>query len=196
MMGNIAHELVSLNDHPYPGMKRTTGPLVDGDREESDLFASLDQTMDYLRVYTDKHKLRAHIRLHTEVVSVRSIDETRWSVETKDIVTSQTATSTWDAVVYAAGLWERLYFPKIDGLEELPKERLVHGRFYRSPSMFTGKVCSASEVFSLAQSIAACSYTGEWQLCKRHCSSRRRRRGAPSISFYSPPVVLQLRSRA
>ncbi|KZV79193.1 FAD/NAD(P)-binding domain-containing protein [Exidia glandulosa HHB12029] len=137
MIGNIAHELISISGRPFD-KPLSTGPVQEGEREESDLFPSLDSTIAYLRAFADAYSLHNHIKLDTEVVSTRFVDG-KWKVMTKNLLNGEETSSTYDAVVYAAGLWDRRHLPAIAGIDSLPKERLLHARFYRSPTIFAGK---------------------------------------------------------
>lgn len=139
-MGNIAHELISFADHSWPTLASCKGPVADGELEETNLYGSLDDTISYLHAYAQKHNLRQHISLNTEVISARSTEKTKWTLVTKNTLSDEESTTVWDAVVYAGGLWDRLYIPQIEGFEDLPKDRLLHARFYRSPSILAGKV--------------------------------------------------------
>ncbi|KAH7103115.1 hypothetical protein BKA62DRAFT_697273 [Auriculariales sp. MPI-PUGE-AT-0066] len=139
MIGNVAHELQSFNGHQHPGLALSTGSVEDGHREETNLYATREQEIEYLRTYIDKHQLVKWVSLNTEVISVRSTEQTRWKVITKDTSTGSQSTSYFDAIIYAGGLWDRTFIPQIDGIEALPRERLVHARFYRSASVLTGK---------------------------------------------------------
>lgn len=153
MIGNIAHELISFQDHPHVGVPGSTGPVADGEREESNLYPSRKATLDYLHSYTEKHSLRQNISLSTEVVSVRVAGDNRWTVTTRNGLTGNEDTEIWDAVIYAGGLWERIYIPQIDGINLLPKENFVHARAYRSASMFAGKVCRLASCLSESNAV-------------------------------------------
>lgn len=142
MVGNIARELISFSDFPFQGPK-STGPVDEGQEEETNLFPSLGETIRYLREYVERHGLRQYISFGTEVVSVRVRKDWKWIIKTRQA--GYDDVSIWDAVVVAAGLWDRIHIPSIEGIDKIPRERLVHARFYRSPAFLHGKVMHTSD---------------------------------------------------
>ncbi|XP_016843082.1 flavin-containing monooxygenase FMO GS-OX-like 2 [Nasonia vitripennis] len=95
----------------------------------------------YLNNYTDHFNLRQYIKLNTMVDKVTPIlgegdsTTTKYSVESRDLNTNETAETSCDAIAVCNGHYFKPRMPKIPGIETFPG-KLMHSHYYRKPEDF------------------------------------------------------------
>lgn len=104
-------------------------------------FMSHRDVLRYLREYAEHYDLVRHIAFSTVVEKVTplaaSTDVTspRWSVQTRDLITSAVTQGTFDYVLVCNGHFNKPFVPSVPGLDSFPGS-IMHSQEYREPSPF------------------------------------------------------------
>ncbi|QLL31143.1 hypothetical protein HG536_0A09600 [Torulaspora globosa] len=98
--------------------------------------------------FANKYRLVEHVRLNSEVVSVKKDDSSKkWELTVK--LTSPDGTAQWysepyDAVIVSSGHYSVPYIPHIKGLSSWNRKfnsSVLHSKSFRDPKVFKNKVC-------------------------------------------------------
>ncbi|KAK0541120.1 hypothetical protein OC835_000330 [Tilletia horrida] len=147
LRGNVLPPFLSFSDFP-----RFPAPA------HGEPFPTLSETYEYLRDFADNAELGAqrerglwpYIRLETEVLGVvqlapdaRTGQPGGWAVRIAEWSNGQNGrvhTEHWDAVVLATAWYDNPVYPRTPGIEAVRNAgKLVHAKWYRSPSPYRGK---------------------------------------------------------
>lgn len=108
------------------------------------LFPGHTVVKDYLYGYAEE--IRSSILFQTQVVDVcplQTTSEGAWQVTVRDLVTQNTSTYHFDAVVVANGHYSDPYVPDIPGIRPWSRAypgAITHSKFYRRPEEYRDKV--------------------------------------------------------
>lgn len=159
---NIPHTLMRYSDLPFPlgeGEEEGEG----GGRKNCAIFPSRQVVQEYLVAYS--RDVRHLIKFSTQVVDIAPLppsypteennnasnttttnnnnnSDERWAVQTKNLLTYQTATETYDAIVVASGHYATPYVPAVEGLSAFVAAHpgaVSHSKLYRSPEAYRDK---------------------------------------------------------
>ncbi|XP_058808127.1 uncharacterized protein LOC131674925 [Phymastichus coffea] len=103
-----------------------------------------ETVLQYLRNYTDHFQLRRYIQHNTLVDKVTPIRgnsdwrTTKYTVESHNLITNESAVTTCDAVSVCNGHYFKPHLPIISNLESFPG-RVLHSHIYRKPEDFAGQ---------------------------------------------------------
>ncbi|EFQ87732.1 hypothetical protein CFE70_006573 [Pyrenophora teres f. teres 0-1] len=127
---NIPRGLMGFQDLDWPS--------------DSQLFPTHEAVLKYIQDYTAD--VQEYIHYNTQVTDIiptsPSNPTTTWTVTTHNLLTNQTTTSTYSAVIVANGHFIVPHIPSIRSIHEWASQhpgRITHSKYYRSPTDFTAK---------------------------------------------------------
>ncbi len=134
---NSSRFVSSITDFPFP--------------DHHDDFPSAAQLVEYLNAYADRFNLRKHIRLSTEVISVRRMDQ-NWEVKT---VTqgSEPVVEYFDKLLVSTGSFLTAKMPELDGLEKF-QGKTMHAINFPHPGNFKDEKVLIVGLHATAQDIS------------------------------------------
>jgi len=123
---------MNFTDQPFPA--------------KASLFSGHSVVRQYLEDSADE--IRPLIKLSSQILSVTKTSKNEqnnggWEVKMLDLNTRSATTAHFDAIVVASGHYNDPFVPSIPGLEAFNLEyptAISHSKFYKSPSIFKGKV--------------------------------------------------------
>ena len=118
---NLPKEVMAFPDFPFQHL------------EES--FVHHSQVLDYLKQYCEHFKLEKFIKFNTVVEKVRPADDTKWTVTTKCLKTSEESVQEFDSVMVCNGHYSVPVVPSIPGLDTFTGQ-VIHSHNYRRPEDF------------------------------------------------------------
>jgi dimethylaniline monooxygenase (N-oxide forming) len=98
-------------------------------------FPHHTEVLEYLNNYVDRFKLRDSIRLNT------TVEKVRWKGNCWEVTTcspSGRVTENFDAIAICCGIYHEPKLPDFPGQEKF-KGKIIHSKFYKEPSIFSGK---------------------------------------------------------
>ena len=134
---NSSRFVSAITDFPFP--------------EHHDDFPSAPQLVEYLNAYADRFDLRKHIRLSTEVVSVRRVDQ-EWEVTT-NTKGSEPVVEHFDKLLVATGSFLTPRTPELEGIEQF-QGKTVHSINFPDPSEFKDENVLIVGLHATAQDIS------------------------------------------
>lgn len=81
--------------------------------KDSKMFPSAIDVHNYLKAYTEKHKIDNHIRFNTRVDSVKLLDDGTWELDITNLKTQEVETVRFEFVMMASGLHSVPKWPEI-----------------------------------------------------------------------------------
>ncbi len=126
---NIPRSLMEFSDLPF--------------KSDSLIFPSREDVLEYIRAYAES--VRHLIRFSTQVKEVVLRDESgrdRWELTAESLVTGDSDSVVYDAVVVASGHYATVNIPEIRRIAEFHEAHpgvISHSKSYRSAADFTGK---------------------------------------------------------
>ncbi|KAI0575561.1 flavin dependent monooxygenase [Pyrenophora tritici-repentis] len=127
---NIPRGLMGFQDLDWPS--------------DSQLFPTHDTVLKYIQDYTSP--VQENIHYNTQVTSITpttpSSPTTTWTITTLNLLTNETITSTYSAVIIANGHFIVPHIPSIPGISEWSSQHpglITHSKYYRRPTDFTAK---------------------------------------------------------
>ena len=152
-------------------------------------FPSAAQMFRYFQDYASKHGLMAHIRFHSEVVSVRPRPDQRW-----DVALADGTEATYKAALVCNGHhWKRSLPPWVSQFTG----ELLHSKDYKRPDQLAGKrvlvIGGGNSACDLVSEAARVSATADWSLRRGYWFLPKTLFGVPSIELIQPwvPVFVQ-----
>ncbi|KAE8549477.1 hypothetical protein EYB25_007999 [Talaromyces marneffei] len=139
MRTNLSRFTVSFSDHSWNEENQSN------EGNEEDMFPQAWKVGEYLKSYANRFLPREALRLSSRVRSTRrnqnDNDNTpmmgKWTVEWTDqrhTDGEKHLSESFDYLVVASGYFSRPYIPSITGLDEFPKDRIIHSSSLRSNS--------------------------------------------------------------
>ena len=140
---SVATFISSMYEHleaniPHFIMKHSDKPL-----EDNQLFPGRETILAYLEEYAQDIQHLVHFQ--TQVTNVRLLNQggqDTWTVEPKDLRTSNLSSKAYDAVVVANGHYTVPSIPSMTGMEAWNAAYpgvITHSKHYRRPSPYTNK---------------------------------------------------------
>ena len=120
---NLPKEVMAFPDFPFQ------------DLEES--FVHHSQVLDYLKQYCEHFQLERFIQFNTMVEKVKPSEDTKWTVISKCLKTSQETVEEFDSVMVCNGHYSVPVVPAIPGIESFTGQ-VIHSHNYRRPEDFKG----------------------------------------------------------
>lgn len=142
---NIPRSLMRFSDLAFP--------------EDTQLFPKHETVLEYLKSYAGD--VKHLIEFETQVVDVRllageergkGVEDDKWRVRTRKLVSGESKEEIYDAVVVASGHFDVPYLPDIPGIKEWNEKypgSISHSKYFRKPEEFKGKVSPATPNLSL-----------------------------------------------
>lgn len=155
---NIPRGLMGFQDQDWPS--------------SSQLFPTHDTVLNYIEEYSaDVQDLVQYCTQVSDIVPVSPhSNATAWTVTTTNLLTEESTSEEFDAVIVANGHFIVPYIPPMSGIEDWAKrypDAISHSKYYRRPEDFSGKKVivvgnSASGADISAQIAAHCSLPLLW----------------------------------
>lgn len=138
MRTNLSRFTVSFSDHSWNGESQ------DKDSNEENMFPQAWKVGEYLKNYANRFLPRESLRLSCRVIRTQrnQVDENtpatkKWTVTWTDQRHSdgeEHISESFDYLVVASGYFSRPFIPSIAGLDQFPKDRVIHSSSLRSSS--------------------------------------------------------------
>ena len=133
---NSSRFVSAITDFPFP--------------PHHDDFPTAVQLVEYLNAYADRFNLRPHIRLNTEVLSVRRIDQ-KWEVKTAS-QDSVAVVEYFDKLLVCTGSFVTPKYPNIESIDRF-QGKTLHSIQFPHPSAFKGQKVVIVGLHATAQDI-------------------------------------------
>ncbi|KAG0170057.1 hypothetical protein DFQ28_002595 [Apophysomyces sp. BC1034] len=118
---NLPHRVMAFRDFPFP--------------ENTPMFPSHDQVLEYLQSFANHFELRSMIRFESCITRAEHLAD-GWRVSVTD--RNRQYEEEFDAIVVATGHYSVPHIPDIEGLGTT-HIRVFHSREYRQPEIFKGQ---------------------------------------------------------
>ncbi|KAF2851956.1 flavin dependent monooxygenase-like protein [Plenodomus tracheiphilus IPT5] len=111
--------------------------------EDTQLFPKHETVLDYVEEYGKE--VQGFVQYETQVVDAEPNNNERnstWNVTTRNLRTEQVTEEIFDAVIVANGHFIVPYIPEIPSIKEWNEQYpglIIHSKYYRRPTDFTGK---------------------------------------------------------
>jgi dimethylaniline monooxygenase (N-oxide forming) len=121
LVTNLPIEMMCYPNEPFP--------------ENEVSFVSSEVVLNYYESFSDKYKLRDHIKFEHEVVRVRPIADESWEVLVRNLKESCYETLKFDGILICTGHFHSGFIPAYEGRKEFEGKQ-IHSHDYRSPEVF------------------------------------------------------------
>jgi cation diffusion facilitator CzcD-associated flavoprotein CzcO len=143
---NIPHTLMQYSDFPFTDEQGRTAEQG-GDLR---IFPEREVVLRYLNEYADRAQLRPLIRFSTSVLRVQLCrksdgmqeEKDQWDISSRNLLTGEEQTETYDAVVVAGGHYNTTYVPEVEGIAAFNQEHpgvISHAKTFRSRETYRDK---------------------------------------------------------